>query len=96
MSHTSAYRLVLEPCLPFNIIGRQEFEWNLLLHQDGGDTSSASRHIVRIKFEDHCGKSGLEVRRLVTWISTTVRKIAAPSLYPAEVLRALELVSHNQ
>ena len=76
-SHTSAYRLEFEPCLPFDILSRQKLEWNLLLHQDGSNASSTSGHIVCIKFEDHCSESKLEVKRF-GWSHFTIGR---PPLY---------------
>ena len=70
--------MVLEPCLPFDILSRQELEWNLLLHQDGGDASSTSGHVVRVKFEDHCSESRLDVKRFGCSDFTIVREIASP------------------
>jgi len=77
-SHASAYRLVLEPCLPFDILSRQELEGNLLLHQDGGNASSTSGPAVRIKFEDHCSESKREVKRVGCSDFTIAGEIAPP------------------
>ena len=81
------------PCLPFDILSRQELEWNLLLHQDSGNTLSTDGCVECIKFEDHCSESKLEVKQFGCTDFTIVCK-STPSLYTRIMICSTGVLFH--